>query len=314
MDSYRFILEPYKGIITRHRCPNCNKQRKFTRYIDTETNEHIHNTVGKCDRLDNCGYHYTPKQYFNENKSLPFTPTERPKKFSSPIRRITSYIPEELFRVSLAHHENNNFSKYLVQLFGVDIASKLLSRYFIATSKHWRGATIFWQIDLKGKVRTGKIMLYDAITGKRIKKPFNHINWVHTVLKQPDFELKQCFFGEHLLIDKSKPVAIVESEKTAVIASVYLPQFVWLAVGSLNNLNAEKCIILYGRTVTLFPDLNGFEKWTQKAKELEHIAIFTVSDLLEKIAVESERHQGLDVADYLIQFEYLQDFSIVSPK
>jgi hypothetical protein len=66
-------------------------------------------------------------------------------------------------------------------------------------------------------------------------------------------------FGEHLLIDKTKPVAIVESEKTAVIASVYLPQFIWVAVGSLTNLNAEKCNVLKGRTVTLFPDLNGFD-------------------------------------------------------
>lgn len=76
----------------------------------------------------------------------------------------------------------------------------------------------------------------------------------------PDFELKQCLFGEHLLRDKAKPIAIVESEKTAIIASVYLPQFIWLAVGSLTNLNAEKCSVLKGRTVTLFPDLNGFEK------------------------------------------------------
>ena len=36
-------------------------------------------------------------------------------------------------------------------------------------------------------------------------------------------ELKQCFFGEHLLREKTMPVAIVESEKTAIISSVYLP-------------------------------------------------------------------------------------------
>jgi hypothetical protein len=32
-----------------------------------------------------------------------------------------------------------------------------------------------------------------------------------------DFELKQCYFGEHLLEKyPEKPVAVVESEKTAV--------------------------------------------------------------------------------------------------
>jgi hypothetical protein len=156
-------------------------------------------------------------------------------------------------------------------------------------------------------------MLYSPTTGKRIKEPFNHINWVHKALKQPEFELRQCLFGQHLLIDKTKPVAIVESEKTAVIASVYLPQFIWVAVGSLTNLNAEKCSILKGRTVTLFPDLNGFEKWSSKAKELSHLAIFTVSDLLERKATEAEKKQGFDLAEYLIKFNY-KEFALPEPE
>jgi hypothetical protein len=151
-------------------------------------------------------------------------------------------------------------------------------------------------------------MLYDPITGKRIKKPYNHINWLHSVIKQPEFELKQCFFGEHLINQfKSKPIAIVESEKTAVIASVYLPEFVWLAVGSLTNFNLEKCSVLVGKSVVLFPDLNGFEKWTIKAHQLSYLANISVSDLLERKATETEKKQGLDLADYLIRFDY-KDF------
>jgi hypothetical protein len=69
-------------------------------------------------------------------------------------------------------------------------------------------------------------------------------------------------------------------------------------------LNAEKCIILKGWTVTLFPDLNGFDKWSSKAKELSHLAHFTISDLLERNATEDERKQGFDLADYLIKFNY----------
>ena len=36
MSTHRFILEPYKGIATRHTCPECHKKRSFARYIDTE--------------------------------------------------------------------------------------------------------------------------------------------------------------------------------------------------------------------------------------------------------------------------------------
>ena len=64
-------------------------------------------------------------------------------------------------------------------------------------------------------------------------------------------------------------------------------------------------------TVTLFPDLNGFEKWSNKAKELSGLAIFTVSDLLERKANETEKQQGFDLADYLIHMD-VKDF--IKPK
>jgi hypothetical protein len=215
-----------------------------------------------------------------------------------------SYIDVEIFKASLKRHEANNFVEFLINLFGADITNHLIKQYFIGTSKHWNGATVFWQIDTHGKVRTGKIMLYNPTTGKRIKEPYKHVNWVHKVLRLTDFQLRQCLFGEHLLIDKTKPVTIVESEKTAIIASIYFPQFIWVAVGSLQNLNAEKCSILKGRTVFLFPDLNGFEKWSSKAKELSHLANFIVSDLLERKATDAEKKDGFDLADYLIKYDY----------
>jgi hypothetical protein len=316
MSKHRYILEPYKGMNTRYRCPSCQQRDKiFSLYIDTETGEHIHPTVGRCNRESNCGHHYTPKQYFQDNNISFDTP--QPKAYKpqpvTPQPKPVSFIPVKVFKASLKAHDANHFVQFLINLFGVEVASQLVSRYFIATSKNWNGATVFWQIDTRGKVRTGKIMLYSPTTGKRVKKPFYHINWVHKAIKQPGFELKQCLFGEHLLIDKTKPVAIVESEKTAVIASVYLPQFIWVAVGSLNNLNAEKCSILKGRTVTLFPDLNGFDKWSRKAKELSQLANFTVSDLLERKATEAERKQGFDLADYLINFNY-KEFAPIEPE
>ncbi len=316
MSEHRYILEPYKGMNTRYNCPGCQQRGKtFSLYIDTETGEHIHPTVGRCNRESNCGLHYTPKQYFQDN-SISFD-NPQPKAYKArPVAaqpKPVSFIPVEVFKASLKAHETNHFVNYLIRLFGVEIAGEVVSRYFIASSKYWEGATVFWQIDTQGQIRTGKIMLYSPDTGKRVKEPFNHINWVHKALKQPEFDLKQCLFGEHLLIDKEKPVAIVESEKTAIIASVYLPQFIWVAVGSISNLTDSKCQALKGRTVTLFPDLNGFDKWTNRAKELSHLAIFTVSNLLERKATEVEREKGYDLADYLIKFNY-KAFALPEPE
>ena len=68
MNTYRFILEKYRGRSTRHTCPQCGRKHTFTRYIDTENNnQYLSERVGKCNRLDKCGYHYTPREYFADN-------------------------------------------------------------------------------------------------------------------------------------------------------------------------------------------------------------------------------------------------------
>lgn len=307
MNEYRYKLEPYKGMNTRYQCPSCHhKEKTFSRYIDTQTGKPIAPSVGRCNRESNCGYHCTPKQYFQDNNISFDMPQDSPPRLEAvtSTQKTVSFIPPDIFKQSLKSYGVNNYVLFLAGLYGAEITNQLIETYFIGTSKHWNGATVFWQIDILGNVRTGKIMLYDATSGKRAKEPFNYITWAHKVMKQPYFELKQCLFGEHLLHDKSKPVAIVESEKTAIIASVYLPEFIWLACGGKDGLNAEKCNILKGHKVFLFPDLNGFEKWNSKANELTHLTHFAVSDLLERKASQAERIQGLDIADYLIQYNW----------
>jgi len=85
-------------------------------------------------------------------------------------------------------------------------------------------------------------------------------------------------------------------------------------VGNLEGLTAQKCEVLKGRTVVLYPDLNkGFEIWSAKAKDLSHITKFNVSELLEKTASETERNNGLDLADYLTRFNY-KDFIQSEPR
>ena len=70
MNQYRFQLERYRGRGSRYVCPKCRHKHSFTRYIDTYNNIYINDDVGKCNRLDKCGYHYTPRQYFEDNPWL----------------------------------------------------------------------------------------------------------------------------------------------------------------------------------------------------------------------------------------------------
>jgi len=90
MNEYRFHLEKYR-LGNRYTCPNCERKRCFTRYIDDEGEVSFPDNVGKCDHEHSCGYHYTPKDYFREHPDflskdkLPYTdkkeyPTESRRK------------------------------------------------------------------------------------------------------------------------------------------------------------------------------------------------------------------------------------------
>jgi hypothetical protein len=302
MNPYKYIFQKYINN-SKQTCPACGKPKVFTRYVDIETNEVLAHNVGRCDREDKCGYHYPPRQYFTDNGHKQYTIPKAYKKTMATKQILPTYIDPAIVESSFKHFNNNHFITYLNTLFGAEITNTLLKTYPIGTSKYWQGATVFWQVDSRGNVRTGKIMLYNPIMGKRVKEPYNHITWAHSVLKQPNFTLKQCLFGEHLITQyPNKPIAIVESEKAAIIASVYMPNYNWLATGGAKNLNKERFSPLQGKKIVLFPDVNQYDKWKQTAENIllpnTHIS---VSDYLEKNATPQMREHGADLADILIK-------------
>jgi hypothetical protein len=314
MNYHQPYLQKYKGKDTRHTCPACETKHSFTLYLDGDTHEPIHHTVGKCNRESKCGYHYAPKQYFTDNPSLVETrhassnvsisPTP---KFIQPTRPVGT-IPFNYVQSSASY--KSNFVRFLFEHFSDEQIRSVTENYGLGATQ--KKEVIFWQIDIQGKVRTGKIMQYNPVTGKRIKHERGAIDWVHNKLKQKkqlpeDFDLQQCFFGEHLLkIYQDKYIGIVESEKSAIIASCIMPETIWLAAGNINGLSIEKCQVLKGRNVMLYPDLGAFEKWSKKARMLNFPSLHgegagvRCSTLLENEATDTERANGLDIADYIV--------------
>ena len=303
MTNYRFKLEKYTNPSSRHTCPNCGEKRCFSRYIDNEEKVIFPEYVGRCNREDKCGYHYPPKNYFADNPGLHIAPTFTPQ------REVTkpkpNFLPYHLVDESLSNYDNNNLYQFIRSKFGMTLTNEAFERYRIGTSKHWQGATVYWQIDQEGRVHTGKVMLYEPNNGKRKKQPINYINWVHSIMKIDNFHLDQCFFGEHLLSElEDLPIAIVESEKSAMIASCYIPQYLWIATGGKHGcFNKEHLKILKGRKVVLFPDLGAFELWEQRVQMMrEELEIDTlVFDFLEKRASDTDKKEGYDIADYLLE-------------
>lgn len=301
-------LQKYKGISTRHTCPECGVKQSFTLYFDGNTKEPIHRTVGKCNRESKCGYHYTPKQFFIDNPSLV---EKRQASSYTPIIHKPISQPQPIGTIPFSFVERSasyqsNFVRFLCEFLTTEQISSIGDKYAIGGTKNKE--IIYWQIDSKGKVRTGKIMQYDPLSGKRIKHESGAIDWVHNKLKKSntlpeDYNLQQCFFGEHLLnLHPEATVCIVESEKSALIEAAIFPEQIWLATGGIGNLSIEKCKVLKNRNVILYPDLNGYNKWLDKAIEIEkqYGCNISVSTLLEDIASPEAKAQGLDIADYMI--------------
>lgn len=160
-----------------------------------------------------------------------------------------------------------------------------LSAYHIGHAK--TGHTMFWQIDERGTVRTGKMMLYKT-DGHRDKETRYSFDWVHAALYRDQrltqysadrTDARPCLFGMHLLnrykMNMRQQVCIVESEKTALImAAAYgnYPGQVWMACGGLENLNREKLksIIDQKRDIILYPDRDGIDRWRAKAENLRY--------------------------------------------
>ena len=130
MSTHRFILEPYKGISTRHTCPNCHRQRCFSKYIDTEKQIQFPKYVGRCDHEQKCGYHFTPRDYFEQNPSEKDKLAENSFRNYAPIKEIqpiaTSYIDLDIVNQSLRGYPTNKLFQFLSAQFGETETLKLM--------------------------------------------------------------------------------------------------------------------------------------------------------------------------------------------
>lgn len=282
--QYKYRLEPYTGRSTRHECPKCKHPQTFARYID-ERGSYIADNVGRCNRLDKCGYHLTPAEYFRD-KGVNYEPKIKVEKKPLPP---TDYIPEEMMVRSLK--TENYFVQFLTKYFSLSEVAQAIERYRIGDTKD--GRTIYWQIDQEDRVRTGKLMAYDPTTGHRVKGVQGAFDWAHRHVKNP-FQLSQCLYGLHL-IKENKPIAIVESEKSAIVGSMAIPTYIWMATGGKQNFRLMDAVS--GRDVTLFPDLGAYEDWSTHAAKYG----FKISRVLEDIATDEDRTNGFDIADYILK-------------
>lgn len=302
----RFQLQPYRGRKTRYRCPKCGVPHSFARYVDVTTGQELSSEFGYCNRREKCGYHNPPsheylKEYTKGSSSI-ITKEDVLPEYIAPTG--TSYLDPRTV-IMLGGQYDDHLTTFLNGVFGPQRVYPILSRYHVGSIENWGDkATVFWQIDDEYKVRTGKIMLYDPETGKRVKEPYNKINWLHnpwhSLLNEnvDDYALRQVFFGTHLINQREGTINIAESEKTAIINSIHKPNSTWLATGGLELINEEKLEPLKGRKLVFFPDKGeAYNKWLEKLEPFRCDFDIEVSDFLEK----QDMELGEDIGDYILK-------------
>jgi hypothetical protein len=268
-------------------CPNCHK-KTFVKFIDNETNHYLNSSDGRCDRESKCGYFKKPTSNCITNINNCITEVIQP-----------SYHNRKVLQEYCNTKQQSNFISNLLRNFEPKMVSQAIDMYHIGTTNYWYGATIFWLIDTKNVIRGGKIMLYNCNTGKRVKKPFNHVSWIHKQLKLNNFVLQQCLFGLHLInsISKSDTICIVESEKTAIIMSIMIPNFIWLATGSKTGFKEKMLKSIKEFNVIAYPDKTVYSNWNKEAILLNKQGYnIQCSTMLENLEIED----GGDLIDFLL--------------
>ncbi len=241
--------------------PCCNKSNRNGKFI---------NFIGMGDPYGychSCGKLSLPKQEYQDKKGEKYLWNEnlgdfekvcdtgivnqiktenRPVDDSKKIE--LKYIDPAFVKESIQHQPENNLLAYIRKTYGNKKTKRVINLYYLGTDPN--GYTLFWNIDKNLMARKAKAIKYNA-TGKRtskIRSPF---------LNEDGY--KACLFGEHLLKigDRDKDVfVLVESEKTAIISSILLPKYWWLAYGGINGLTSDKIKVLKGYRVLIIPDMS----------------------------------------------------------
>ena len=274
---------------------------------------------------------YLGKKYNIETDGVDIDYTPPPPK-PAPPPLPTLELPKRIIAKGLLSVEDITLVKWIRTGINWDVVQRsridhVLNHYAVGNSQ--QGMAIFWLIDEKGQLRTGKMMRYTP-DGHRDRSGYN-FDWIHSALSRkwvngeavyeapwphPDLfnpdeqEMRSCYFGLHLLDkykrkDVEQTVNIVESEKTAILMAIAYGnnvKQVWMACGGIENINRDKLkpIIDQKRRIILYPDRDGIEKWRIKCEQLHYDRVTLNTEPVTKWW-KPEDGEKADIADVVIR-------------
>jgi hypothetical protein len=214
-----------------------------------------------------------------------------PKRQKTTPKRTIKPEPEtELIQVDIKRWEraiNDHHSNFHQFARSLGVTEEHLQKCNVGTELRGNTAfTVFGHKDKYGNLVNFKYFKYST-NGSRDKeiKPF--------YLKNPTGKkYGQCFYGEHLLRE-GVPVVVVESEKTAILASFFYPQFDFVATGGVNGLG-KKLKALKGKSGYVLHDADEAGRTLATWKALKNKGLDFVP-----VELFPDKNCGYDLADAL---------------
>ena len=218
------------------------------------------------------------------------------KKTEPEVRRQIDFMLPSMPMVEACRADDFDFFRPFIESgdLSIDQMHHAASRYFLGKTRS--GQPVFWMIDDMHQP-------LDAHLGD---------TWISKLLKDREplleyWEVQHCLFGLHLSSDVEKPVAIVESESSAVVLSELLPDSLWMAYATTSHLVPELLAPLEGRTVTIYPRTDPtmstylfFLDYANIVRRQYDINI-QVDATLEDHATPDQKDRCIDIIDFFLE-------------
>jgi hypothetical protein len=313
MTKFKYILDSSE----KFTCPSCNVENRFVKYRDVVTGDWVEDGHGRCDRENHCGHwKKIEDNVIIKDKSLIKYDLQRERTAIAEMwltEDLFKNFKENKFEFKGEGYYNyarrddiatfdkipnsslikyiNTFLRGIAHRFGKQKAIEVYKKFDLMT--FFDGGVVFPYYDYDGRLLTGKIMFYDSNL-KRIREGNKkYPQWLHNynftpeyapnsfICDLPDYYVDLTFFNYSFdKLEGKKNVGIVESEKTAIIMSIVIPELHWMASGSLSGIQRYKFLGMNDKNILLFPDFGYLPSKTKHGKKI------TVAEYWEEKIVE----------------------------
>ncbi len=258
------------------------------------------------------GINLLSERYRGEGEPVAINDQPQPKQKNQTTMKTVKPIKQEMMDVTLPAGRDIlglcPLTDQLFNLFPRDLVLKAIDEYHVGFEYFDTGrldrSVLYWQVNEDGDILNAKRICYKA-GGHRDKQVPPMLIWA----RKP-----QCLYGLHRYTRENRhmPVAIVESEKSALIMSIAKPQYLWMATGSLNNFNEHFLLPVKEAAITAFPDTDypsqkgvfkssSFTLWERAAQQMNRDGWnIKMSNALEDTATIPQRMDKIDIADVII--------------